>query len=205
MNNPNVITYGGPGLDDDDLGALSTSQLVPRLAGIHAQRGENQAVHFARLAGTVPRNKTTGAPLSISELEELVVGGVGALQRDRYAVAPTRIVKGVTTYTDDTDDMPLAIFGNPKFVTSMHAFANESEAEIEQEMIGKVRVDDSTREAAAARVLRRAKQREDSGAFQVGTIVEPVPGSDDDEHIQVNATIGFGRALAQVLLQGTVR
>jgi hypothetical protein len=200
-----VITVGGPGVNDDTYGALSTAQLVPRIAGIRAQRGEGMAAHFARLAGTVPRPNATGTPVSANELESLVVGGVYALERDRYAAAPTRIVKDVNTYTADTTDKPRAIYGNPKFVLSMQQFATEAEQEIEREMIGKTVISQATREAAAARVLRRAKVRERMGAFQPGTIVEAVPGNPEDEFIDLRVTLTFGRALAQLFIRGTVK
>jgi hypothetical protein len=203
--NENIITLGGPGVNDDLHGARSTSQLIPRLLGIAAQRGEGAAMHFARLAGTTARPKPAGAgAITLQDAEQLTNGGVIAIMRDRYAAAPVRLVKAVNTYVADTTDKPRAIYGNPKFVLSMQQFANECEAEIEQELIGKAIVSQETRDAAAARVLRKARAREGT-AFQPGTIVTPVPGDEDDEHIDVDVTLVFGRALAQLFIRGNVR
>lgn len=209
ISNPNVITIGGPGVDDAIFGSLSSSQLAPRWAGIRAQRGEGHAAHFARLAGTVPRPKPDGTQLSLSEITAMVAGGVVALQRDRWTVAPTRAVKDVNTYAPAKDSAeeaarPRKIWGNPKFVMSIQQFANECEAEMEQEMIGKVIVNEATRQAAAARVLRKAKDRERIGAFQPGVVVVPAPGTDDDESITLQVTLKFGRALAQLFLNSSV-
>jgi len=203
--NENVITVGSPGVDDEQFGSMSSSQLVPRVAGIFAQRGEGRAAHFARLAGTALRLTTGGTTYSTSEHETLVAAGVVSLQRDRYQVAPVRIVKSVNTYVADAALKPRAVYGNPKFMLSMQQFANDAEAEIEREMVGKTVVSNATREAAAARVLRLAQGRESNGAFQPGTIVTPRAGSDDDEFVDLDVTIAFGRALAQLFIHGKVR
>lgn len=206
INNPNVITVGGPGVNDDTYGPLSTSQLCPRVAGIFAQRGEGQAAHFARLAGTVPRNKAASAgAITLADAETLTNGGVIAIMRDRYTAAPTRLVKAVNTWTSDTPDRPNDVFSNPKFVLSMQQFANECEAEIERELIGKGIVTDSMRNAAAARVLRKARLRE-GGAFNPGTQVTPMAASSPtDDFIELDVSLVFGRALTQLFINASVQ
>jgi uncharacterized protein YcfJ len=199
-----VITVGGPGVDDELWGALSTAQLVPRVAGIYANRGETQAAHFARLQGTLPRPKSGGGAISTFDAEALTNGGVVAIMRDRYREAPTRLVKSVNTYTGDTLTKPRVIYGNPKFVLSMQQFANEVEADAERNIIGRVVLTPKTRDAIAARALRIARAREPL-AFSEGTQVTALPGSDTDEFVVLDVRITFGRALAQLFIQANVR
>jgi hypothetical protein len=199
-----IITAGGPGVNDDLWGAWSTSQLVPRLAGIFANRGETLAAHFARLAGTLPRPKVGGGAISTADVETLTKGGVIALTRDRFRDAPTRLVNSVNTYIADTTDKPRVIYGNPKFVLSMQQFANEAEADLERFMVGRVVVRPETRSAAASRVLRIARRREPL-AFNTGTKVVALDGEDTDEFVQLVVTLAFGRALAQLFIQANVR
>jgi hypothetical protein len=199
-----VITVGGPGVNDELWGALSTAQLVPRVAGILANRGETQAAHFARLQGTLPRPKPGGGAISTFDAETLTTGGVIAIMRDRYREAPTRLVKSVNTYTGDTTSKPRVIYGNPKFVLSMQQFANEVEADAERNLIGRVVLTDKTRDAIAARALRIARAREPL-AFSEGTQVTALPGADTDEFVVLDVRITFGRALAQLFIQANVR
>lgn len=211
---PGVMTVGGPGFNDDAFGGLSTSQLAPRIAGIRAQRGEGMSMDMARLAGGTPRLLPTGGRVALSSVVDMVQAGVVVLDRDRWTVAPTRIAADVNTYqpnigSADPDttpaDRPKSIWGNPKFVLSMQQFANDAQAECEREMIGKVVVNDATRNAAAARVLRLAKAREKVGAFSPGTVVEVVPGAATDKFVKLKVSLTFGRALTQLFIQATVR
>jgi hypothetical protein len=205
LANENIITAAGPGVNDAVYGPRSTSQLAPRIAGIYAQRGEGMAAHYARLAGTTLRNKPAGGGgVTLQDAEDMTNAGAVAIMRDRFVDAPTRLVKSVNTYTADTVGKPRRIYGNPKYVLSMQQFANEAEAEVEQEVIGRVIVNQSTRDAAAARVLRLAKKRE-GAAFEPGTQVIALAGSDDDEFVEVQVTLAFGRALAQLFIRGNVR
>lgn len=212
LSNPSVITVGGPGFNDDQFGALSSSQLAPRIAGIRAQRGESMSMDMARLAGGTPRPLVTGGQITLSNVVDMVQAGVITLQRDRWQVAPTRIAKDVNTYQpvvadplNEPEGKPLAIYGTPKFVMAMQQFANQAQAELERTMIGKVIVNDATRAAAAARVLGMAKDRERIGSFAPGTVVTPVPGDDTDDFITIQVDLTFGRALAQLFIQATVR
>jgi hypothetical protein len=209
LKDPVVMTVGGPGLTDEVFGKLSSSQLAPRIAGIRAQRGETQNAHFARLAGTLPLPKASGSAVTLNEYEEMVGAGVIALQRDRYAAAPTRIVKDVNTWqpadrTTQNEERPRNIYGNPKMVQSMQQFANEAEQDMAVEMIGKVVVNNTTRGIIAARVLKLAQPRIKTGAFQPGVKVTPEPGSDSDDFVILKVEIAFGRALAQLFLKATV-
>lgn len=199
-----VLTVGGPGVNDDLWGALSTAQLVPRVAGIYANRGETQAAHFARLSGTLPRPKPGGGATSTLDAETLTNGGVIAIMRDRYRESPTRLVKSVNTYTADTATKPRVTYGNPKFVLSMQQFANEVEADAERYLIGRVVLTPKARDAIGARALRIARAREPL-AFSEGTQVTVLPGSDTDEFVVLDVRITFGRALAQLFIQANVR
>jgi hypothetical protein len=209
LNDSPVMTVGGPGVLDELFGKRSSSQLAPRYAGIRAQRGETENADFARLSGCVPLPKSSGAGVTLTEVESMVHAGVISLQRDRYAPAPCRIVKEVTTWapaprTPAEAEKPRAIYGRPKNVMSMQQFANEAEELLETTMIGKTVVNDATRAAAAARVLTLGQNRIKSGAFQAGFKVTPEPGSNSDEFIKLAIEIPFGRALAQLFLDATV-
>lgn len=199
-----IVTVGGPGVNDDRWGALSTAQLVPRIAGIYANRGETQAAHFARLAGTLPRPKAAGGAISLFDAETLTNGGVVAIMRDRYREAPTRLVKSINTYVGDTNDKPRVIYSNPKYVLSMQQFANDVEADAERYLIGRVVINAKTRDAVAARALKIARGREPL-AFNEGTKVLALPGEETDEFVMLQVTLVFGRALAQLFIQANVR
>ncbi len=209
LDDPAVITVGGPGVKDETFGELSTSQLAPRIAGIRAQRGESQNMHFARLKGTLPLLKGDGTAVSLSETEQMVAAGVVVLARDRYSLAPTRVVKDVNTWTPAVgsqaeEERPRKIFGNPKMVQTMQQFSNQAEALIERDLIGRVVVTDASRQAAAGRVLTLADGRIKTGAFQPGFKVTAEPGTEDDDFIKLAITMPFGRSLTQLFLNATV-
>lgn len=210
MADPGIITVGGPGVLDETFGKLSSSQLAARIAGIRAQRGETQAAHFARLGGTLPLAKSSGAMPTLTEIVTMVEAGVMCLQRDRYAAAPTRIVKDVNTWapkprTPQETERPRRVYGQPKKIQSMQQFANECEQELERTMIGKSTVNNSTRQAAAAFVLKKGGEREKSGAFQSkGITVKPEAGTEADDFVKLKVEIAFGNALAQLFLNASV-
>lgn len=198
-----INLFGGPGVNDAVYGARSTSQLAPRTAGIYANRGETQIAHFARLAGTTPRPKAAGGSISTADAIQLTNGGVVAIMRDRYAAAPTRLVKAITAWTLDTTDKPKRIYSNPKFVLTMQQLANEIEADAERFLIGRVPMSPKTRDAAAARALRIVRAREPN-AIGAGSKVTALPGEDTDEFVDLQIDLVFGRALAQLFIRANV-
>jgi hypothetical protein len=197
LNDPNFVNLGGGTYEDSKFGATSTAQLAPRVAGILANAGESQSITFKRLAGLSITLGSTNAEI-ISALEN----GVVTIARDSHPEAPVRLEKGLTTFTDTDDvDRPYSIYSNPKFVRTMHGLELELTEFAEINVIGRLPVNDSTREYLVGQMAARLEAREAAGVVQAGWSVDvdnDPPPSDDDEFIGLVYGIGFGRSLEQV-------
>jgi hypothetical protein len=197
FNDPNVVNLGGGTYTDSKFGDVSTAQLAPRVAGILAAAGEAESITFKRLAGLSIKLGSTNAEV-LSALD----GGVVTIARDSHPEAPVRLEKGLTTFTDtDDDDRPLEIYSNPKFVRTMHALELELTEFGEVNVIGRLPVNDSTREYLVGQMSARLEAREIAGVIQAGWTVDvdnDPPPSDSDEFIGLVYSIGFGRSLEQV-------
>lgn len=202
VNSPYVINIGVGSVTDATLGAgetsvsLSTAELAPRIAGILCSRGENQSITFARLAGL---SITSGA--TEAQILTAFDGGTVVLSRDSHSIAPVRIEKGLTTYTSDTAQVPYLIYRNPKFVRTMQGIDQELTQWAEENVIGLLPINDTTREyvVGAANVILKARAA--SGAIQEAytvSIDQNPPPSDNDEFIGLTVGIAFGRSLEQL-------
>jgi Phage tail sheath protein beta-sandwich domain len=202
LNDPDFVNVGVGSVIDENLGVLSTSELVSRVAGILAQRGEAKSLTFARMAGLTIRLGATDAQISTA-----FDGGVTVLSRDSNVLAPVRIEKGLTTWTTTSDpNRPYAIFRQPKFVSTMHGIEMELGEWLEQNVIGKLAVNDTTRTVVVGETKNRMRTREQLGIVQSGwtVVVDPdPPPSDDDEFVAIVIGMGFGRSVEQVFV--TVR
>jgi hypothetical protein len=200
LNDPVFVNIGGVQVTDEteDAGALSTSQLAPRIAGILAARGENRSITFARLAGLT----LTVAPTS-AEVDQAFNAGTLVLSRDSNFNAPVRVEKALTTFSTTTEVIrPYAIFRNPKFVRTMMGLETEiTEFAESPGIIGELGVNDKTRAALVAEMSARLKGREDAGVLQPGWTVkidQDPPPSDDDEFVALRYAIKFLRSVEQV-------
>jgi hypothetical protein len=177
---------------------LSTSQLAPRVAGILAQRGNTQSLTFARLRGLVILQGPTE-----QNILDAYDAGIVTLARDSDVDAPVRIEAGLTTYTVKTDtNKPYAIFSQPKFVRTMGDMEVALTERSQRYHIGRLPVNNKTREAIVGDAIRLLRAYEEAGAVQPapdGWSVSLPPGqSDDNSYVDVEIGMKFGRSLEQV-------
>ena len=198
FNDPNTVRLGVGTYTDDRFGDLSTAQLAPRIAGILAWRGEALGLTYARLAGLSIKVGPTDA-----NIEAARDNGVITVARDSYPAAPVRLETAVTTYLTNSDTaVPKAIFGDPKFVRTMHGIETELTEFAESRVIGLLPVNDGTRDYVRGQMQARLQARENAGVIQPGWTVtiatEPAP-SDNDTFIALDYGVQFARDLRQIL------
>lgn len=201
INDPNFINVGVGTLNDEALGALSTAQVAPRIAGILAARGEGSSITFARLAGIESITGGAGA----ADIDRAYDAGVVVFSRDTYTAAPIRVEKALTTFTTATDAArPLEVFGNPKFVRTMQGIENDA-TEIGERpgIIGVLPVNDKTRNLMRGEISALLQAREGRGVIQPGWSVDidtDPPASDDDEFVALRLAVRFSRSTEQIYL-----
>lgn len=203
IDDPNVVTLGLGTYSDEsivdvngDPVVLSSAQLAPRIAGIVAARGERQSVSFARLGGLSIVSGATDA-----EILDFLGGGVLAIAQDSHVTSPVRLERGITTYVSDTTDTPNEIYSQIKFVRTMHGVEMELTEFAEQNVVGQLPVNNSTREYLVGEMQAQLNRRIADSVIQPGAQVtidiEPPP-SDDQDFIQLAYVVKFGRSLEQV-------
>jgi hypothetical protein len=206
LPSPNIVNVGGITVTDPTLATGGTeytfggSELVARVAGILAARGEFQSLTHARFAGL---ELTSGATLG--DLEIAFDEGVVTLARDSHASAPVHIKTGLTTWTQTDADAdatrPYLIYRQPKYVRTIHGIEADLTQWAEENIIGLRPINDKTREAIVGQVKRSLSDREALGAIQSGWSVQidqDPPPSDDDEFIALAISVQFARSLEQV-------
>jgi len=202
-NSPYIVCVGVGSAEDSTLGtgetsvSLGTAELAPRIAGILCSRGETQSITFARLA-----NLSITAGATEAQILTAFDAGLVVLSRDSHSVAPVRIEKGLTTFTT-TDDLtrPYLIYRNPKFVRTMQGVQQELAQWSEENVIGILPINDTTREYVVGHATLLLKGRAASGAIQETFTVQidqNPPPSDNDEFIGLVFGISFGRSLEQL-------
>lgn len=203
INSPDFVNVGGGVYTDEKFGDVHPSQLVSRIAGIIAQRGDRLGLSFARLAGL---DVKTG--VIESDILKALEGGVITLGRDSFEQAPVRLEKGVTTFTSTNDsNRPLEIYGNPKFVRTMHGVESELTEFTEARVVGRLPVNAGTRDYVRGQMEARLSAREDAGSILPGwsvSISQDPPPTDLDDFIALDYQVQFGRNLEQVLNTVTV-
>lgn len=198
IDDPNFVTIGVGSYSDSLLGALSTSQLAPRLAGIIAARGGGQGLTFARLA----RVSITSGPVYADILTGITQGFM-TLGQDSNPTAPVRFEKGVTTWTSAGDSSrPIDVFGNPKFMLTMQAIERDLTEWAEANVIGIMPVNDATVQHVIQYVKGYLTNLQNNNLIQPGWSVArattPVPSPTDD-FIALQYQIQFGRDVEKVL------
>jgi hypothetical protein len=198
-NDPNFVTLGIGQYVDSELGILTTAQLAPRLAGIMANRGEQQNITFARLTGL---DVYSAAPTQ-SQILAALASGIVTIARDSNVESPLRIEKGVTTYVLTSNvDKPYAIYSSPKYLRTMIALEMEMTEWAEGNIIGQVAVNDDSRNYVLNYMNTLLQTRQDLGIIQpgweIGTDSSPAP-TDQDEFVALSYSLTFGRSLEQIL------
>ena len=197
LNDPDFITVGIGTYTDEEFGDISTAQLAPRIAGILAAIGENGSLTFARLEGLTIKK---GA--SEQDIYSSFDSGTLVLSMDEDPEAPVRIERGLTTYTTQTDqNRPYIIYRSPRYVRIMHGIELELTQWAERNVIGRLPVNDATREFVIGETRTRMTQREEQGVVQPGWSAEidsDPPPQPEDEFIAVRIGLTFGRSIEQV-------
>lgn len=203
FNHEAVINIGQGSVLDSDLGqTLSTSMLAPRIAGIVAARGESMSLTYARLQGTTILVGATDA-----EIAAAFAGGLIVLARDSNIDAPVRIDKGVSTYTGGNTAKPYLIYRNPKFIATMDGIQSELTTFAEQNVIGKMEVNPSSRAFVRSQINQTLRLREAQGIVQPGWSVADdfnPPATAQDEFMQFSIGLVFGRSAEQVFFTASV-
>lgn len=211
LNDPDFVRIGVGQITDLDMldnngnpVVLSTSQFVPRLAGIMSSLGEDRSLAGARVGGVTVQNNANE-----SGIDSAYDGGLVVLTMDSDPDAPVHVEKGLTTYTTKTDNTrPYNIFKTPKFVRTMHDLQTEIDAWVRSNVLGQLQVNSKTRSAVVAEMSARLKAREDAGIIQSGwsvVVASNPPPLDGVEYIALDFSLGFGRSVEQVLSTITVR
>jgi len=198
----NVVTWGIGTYRDRALALnLSTSQLAPRLAGILASRQGQSALTFARLDDL----DIMVGPSESDVLSSLDAGFVVAT----LGTGGVQFEAGRTTYTVKTDtEKPFEIYSRPKYVFTMQDFERENrQANEAGNKIGKLPVNNDTREDLVADANKRLQRRIDNNEIQAVdkngnasrvVLASDPPPSDNDEFVALDWFGAFGRTLEQV-------
>lgn len=198
FNDPNFVNVGGGTFTDATYGDLSTAMLTPRIAGIIAQRGEAAEITFARLKDLTVKVGNTEA-----DIYSALAGGVVALSRDSNQQSPVRIELGLTSFTTTTDAArPYNVYSNLKFVRVMQGIETELTDWAESFVIGKMQVNQGTRDYVRGQMQARMAIREDNGVilpgWSVSTDTNPPP-LDTDNFVALVYAVTLGRGVQQVL------
>lgn len=175
LNDPGFVNLGAADLVRTDEGnrAVTTSELVARVAGVRAWNGETNADLFVRLAG-VEITATNGA--SATDEAAAITTGVVVFSRDTHAEAPVFIREAVTTYVDDTASpidargvktKPVAIYKDPRLVAIQQGVDKEVAFGARNGgMLGKVTNTDKGREQLLSLVRSALEKREAAGIIK---------------------------------------
>lgn len=204
FNDGNFVNLGMSSFRDNNLldvngnpVILSPAEFAARFAGVLAQRGEAMATTFARFPGVDLLNGPSDA-----DITKAFAGGVVVFSRDSDLDAPVHVEKGITTYTSQNKPaFPYVIYRNPKFMRTMQNVEVEFTAWGNRVLIGRLTVNNKTRDQAIAEVTARLGARAGVGIVQPGFTVEvdtDPPPSDDDEFIALRIGVKFGRSVEQM-------
>lgn len=212
---PHVVTLGIGTWHDDMLEKdLSTAQLAPRVAGVLAARGKTSSLTGALMGGLHPVGST--GPSS-EEVEAAIEGGVTTFMRTSSPDAELRVAKGVTTWTTDTDALPVEIFGDPRLVGVMDWFRRQMAEYGDQHVVGGL-VTDQMRTGVRANGEELIQSLLDDGLIMSGgqvidgvvverpfIVVEPPTDSGAQDTVPYDFGWQFTRTANFVLGGGRVR
>lgn len=209
LNDPNFINIGVGSLVDSAFtdtngnpSVFSTSQFAPRVAGALAFRGEAMSLTFARFADI---DLLGGA--SLQNIADAIDAGVMVFEKDSNAAAPVRINKARTALVTGTATYPLTIFSEPKFMRTMQVFETEITEYGEQNIIGVLPVNDTTRSTVVGEMRNRLRKRQEAGVIAPGwsaVVSNNPPQSDTQNYIKLDYSLIFGRSLEKILNSITV-
>lgn len=198
-NDPHVLTLGVGTYHDDLVGQdLTTSQLVPRIAGILAARGEDRSLTFAKLP--MLHAVGTSAPPDAS-IQTAIQNGVTVLSASVSADADLKIEKGLTTWTSTNDpSRPLAIFSDPRLVRIMDLYVRAMKEWGDDNVIGSGAVNQDLRDAVRSKGRALQDDLEARGLVVPGTSFINVQNTDNDPTLSDSIPYDFGWQFAKTAL-----
>ena len=88
----------------------------------------------------------------------------------------------------------------------MHSFEIDLTDTCARKYIGRLPMNDKTREAVVGEATTVLRAYENAGIIQPGwTVVIPAGASDDDEFVEVETGMAFGRSLEQIFFRTIIR
>lgn len=205
INDGNIMRLGSFVYKDDVYGDTSPSALVPRIAGIVAQRGDRAGLSFARLAGGVLLEGPNDAAV-----DAMIRGGVMTLGSDYRPDAPAHIAKGLTTFSDQSDSNVYRVYRQPKYVRTMHLLEHDFTEALQDDNLGRVTLDADGRELGRiiTELADLMREREGRGAFLPGWTIQrdpEFPTSETDEVVALRYGVQFAPPLEQILSTLVIR
>jgi hypothetical protein len=195
IRDPHVIRLAGGLFHDDFLDAdVSTSQLAPRIAGVLAGRGEESSLTFAPIAGL----KQIGTvSIGVDELATAAEAGLTVFRRASRVDADLIIAKGVTTFTDQTDEhRPYELFSDPRIVRVADLFLRRMKTYGDENIVGPTRVTETTKAAVRQQGNKEIKALVARELIQSGTSEADKPFfntvDDPGENLQDAIVFEFG-------------
>jgi hypothetical protein len=165
--------------------------------------GTTRNLSFAVLAGMTI---ITG-PADADYLDALE-SGVILLARASHPEASVRLDKGLTTYATTDGERDLTVYSVPKFVRTMHDIEHEITEWSEVNVIGRLPVNDATRQFVRGQVEARLQRREEAAVIQPGWTVEidnDPPPQDTDDYVALRYGLVFGRSVERHFNRVVVR
>jgi hypothetical protein len=208
---PNIVTVGVLSVVDERNGSdgdevtLASGELVPRIAGILAGRGEYASLVGARLPGL----RIVSGP-TIAEQVTAFDEGVVTISRDSSATSPVFIRTGLTTWTESAatadPSRPYRTFRQPKYVRTMHGIETDLTS-LADARVGTGAVNSAARLGMVGDAKALLSAREQVGVIQPGWAVgvdQNPPPTDEDEFIALTLACSFGRSLDQIFWTASV-
>lgn len=202
-NSEDIIAFGTGRIAESIYSAdgteveISTSQAAPRLAGSVCRRGERADVVMARFRGW----RIVSGP-TLAQAELAAQSGMAVLTRDGHRVAPVKVALAPTSYQGGEDGKPLRIYGNVKFMRTIHGLERDiAEDQESGDLIGEVGVTDRTRDLVLGRAVKILSDRIRDEIITSDSTVKfdpDVTTSDTDDFVALVYEVGLVPGLRKI-------
>lgn len=193
-----IVNLGYAAFTDSDGNARSTADMVGYVVGMIASAGSRRSITFDRL----PDGFTLTRGAGDSDIVAAINGGVVTFSKDAAGI---RVEKGVTTYTDDSDEALLDVLSKIKFVRTIHQIENDLTETTETEWIGKVPNEPGSRASYLGMVGTYLGRLTGEKVIKPGWMVGFDETQDNDgDTLYLRYKIEFTSAIEKVLALGEV-